>query len=76
MRKEVCEKTLKSIFDELDTNKDQVISLEELSRSIEGVNLRALLEDAGKEELTFRDFNRMMLELYEQEQLVKLSNDI
>ena len=28
MRKEVCEKTLKKIFDELDTNKDKVISLE------------------------------------------------
>ena len=76
MRKKVCEKTLKKIFDELDTNKDKVISFEELSRSIEGVNLRSLLHDAGKEELTFDDFKRMMLELYEQEQLVRLNNDI
>lgn len=74
MRKEVCEKTLRRIFDELDSNRDQVISLEELSRSIEGVNLRALLEDAGKEELTFGDFRRMMMELYEQEQLVRMNS--
>ena len=66
MRKEVCEKTLVKIFEELDTNKDKVISFDELRRSVEGVNLRELLKDAGKEEITFGDFRRMMLEIYEQ----------
>lgn len=61
MRKEVCEKTLVKIFEELDTNKDKVISFDELRRSVEGVNLRELLKDTGKEEITFGDFRRMML---------------
>jgi Ca2+-binding EF-hand superfamily protein len=61
MSSKICEKTLCKIFDELDTNKDRVISLEELGRSIGGVNLRSLLQEAGKEELTFSDFKAIMM---------------
>ena len=48
VRKEVCDKTLRKIFDELDTNKDEVISAQELKRCVEGVSFEGLLEEIGR----------------------------
>lgn len=45
----MCEKTIKKLFDEIDTNKDHVISAAELSKTIEGINMKSLLREEGKE---------------------------
>lgn len=40
MEKEIFEKTLGKVFEEIDTNKDAVISVEELTSCLGEINIR------------------------------------
>lgn len=67
MKKEMVEKILRKMFDQLDTNKDEIVSLDELLRCMEGVDEKYVLRELGKRELNFSDFRKLMLDIYKGE---------
>lgn len=65
---DVCERAMAKLFDELDRNKDGVISREELGKSIEGVSSALLLREHDKKDrITFDEFRELMQEMFEEQ---------
>jgi Ca2+-binding EF-hand superfamily protein len=54
------------MFNEIDTNKDGLISQEELSHSMEGVKSSQLLRNHKKKSISFIEFKELMLGIFEE----------
>lgn len=65
MKKEIFERSLCKIFEEIDIDKDRKISKEQLQRAVGISNLSDLLKEYDLKELNFTTFRNLMLKLFE-----------
>lgn len=65
MKKEIFERSLEKIFDEIDIDKDRKISRDELEKALGENHIGEILKEFENRELNFDNFRDFMLKLFE-----------